>query len=85
MSALSSAAAEPVFHFHFDRSATISEVAPHFLSHGPASFLGKRYERLPGRPATLLDRFEVGVKGRHREAMTFGGDLYILKARRLEE
>jgi hypothetical protein len=62
VSALSSAATEPVFHFHFDRPAIVSKVATHFLAHGNTSFLRERDECLPGRAATLLERFEVGVK-----------------------
>jgi hypothetical protein len=76
---------KPVLYFYLNWPARITEVAPHFLAHGPASFLGKRYECLPRRACTLLERFEVGVKGRQREAMTFRGDLYVLKVRRLKE
>ena len=80
MSALSSPAAEPVLHFHFDRVACIPEVAPHFLAHGMACVLGKRDKRLSGRACALLEGLEIGFERGQHEAMSLCRDLHIFKS-----
>src|SRR5262245_57633995 len=78
-------ASKPEFHVDSDRSASVADIPPDLLAHGPALRLGKRQIGLPAGTSAPLEWFEISVEGREHEGARLCGGLHVPKAGLVEQ
>src|SRR5262250_1280881 len=82
---LATPASKPEFHIDSDRSASVADITPDLLAHGPALRLGECHIDLPAGASAPLEWFEISVEGREHEGMGLCGGLHVPEARSVEQ